>query len=108
MKGILSEELFHHYALLVGGIYLLSKESISQADLTKARMLLTHFVEMLDVYYGKVWFLDAIKCSLTELTVRSTGFVGKKVFCGLSSFLSTQKQTSYAMYVGYDCCCCFV
>ena len=54
MKGILSEELFHHYALLVGGIYLLSKESISQADLTKARMLLTHFVEMLDVYYGKV------------------------------------------------------
>jgi len=57
MKGILSEELFHDYALLVGGIYLLSKESISQADLTKARMLLTHFVEMLDVYYDPRYVL---------------------------------------------------
>lgn len=54
MKGILSDELFNHYALLVGGIYLLCQESISPADLRKAEMLLTHFVEMFDVYYGMV------------------------------------------------------
>lgn len=52
MKGILSDELFNHYALLVGGIYLLCQESISPADLRKAEMLLAHFVEMFDVYYG--------------------------------------------------------
>ena len=54
MKGVLSEELFSHYALLVGGIYLLSQESISAADLKKAEILLAHFVEMLDVYYGMI------------------------------------------------------
>ena len=54
MKGILSDELFNHYALLVGGIYLLCQESISPADLRKAEMLLVHFVEMFDVYYGMV------------------------------------------------------
>lgn len=52
MKGILSDELFDHYALLVGGIYLLCQESISQADLRKAEILLAHFVEMFDVFYG--------------------------------------------------------
>ena len=55
MKGILSDELFNHYALLVGGIYLLSKESISPADLRKAEMLLAHFVEMFDAYYGMIY-----------------------------------------------------
>ena len=52
MKGILPDELFDHYALLVGGIYLLCQESISQADLRKAEILLAHFVEMFDVFYG--------------------------------------------------------
>lgn len=50
MKGILSYELFNHYALLVGEIYLLCQETISLADLRKAEMLLAHFVEMFDVY----------------------------------------------------------
>ena len=54
LKGILSDELFNHYALLVGGIYLLCQESISPADLRKVQMLLTHFVKMFDVYYGVV------------------------------------------------------
>ena len=57
MKGILSDELFNHYALLVGGIYLLSKESISPADLSKAEMPLVHFVEMFDAYYGMIILL---------------------------------------------------
>jgi hypothetical protein len=52
MKGILKEVYYQHYALLVGGIYLLLKESISVLDLSNAEKLLTHFVEMLDVYYG--------------------------------------------------------
>ena len=54
MKGILSYELFNHYALLVGEIYLLCQETISLADLRKAEMLLAHFVEMFDVYDGMV------------------------------------------------------
>lgn len=57
MKGILSDEHFNHYALLVGGVYLLSTESISPADLRKAEMLLAHFVEMFDVYYGMINFV---------------------------------------------------
>ncbi|CAH3164698.1 unnamed protein product [Porites evermanni] len=52
MKGILSDELFDHYALLVRGIYLLCQESISQADLRKAEILLAHFVEIFDVFYA--------------------------------------------------------
>lgn len=52
LKGILSDEHFNQYALLVGGIYLLCQESISNADLRKAEMLLTHFVETFDVFYG--------------------------------------------------------
>lgn len=57
MKGILSDELFNHYALLVGGIYLLCQESISPYDLKKAEMLLAHFVEMVDVYYAPRYLL---------------------------------------------------
>ena len=54
LKGILSDELLNHYALLVGAIFLLCQESISPADLRKAEMLLAHFVEMFDVYYGMI------------------------------------------------------
>lgn len=61
MKGILSDELFNHYALLVGGIYLLCQESISPYDLKKAEMLLAHFVEMVDVYYGMVCYILSIQ-----------------------------------------------
>lgn len=64
MKEILSDELFDHYALLVRGIYLLCQESISQADLRKAEILLAHFVEIFDVFYGmfQSWVLhDTLK-----------------------------------------------
>ena len=42
-----------HYALLVGGIMLLSGRSISPEQLETAGNLLMHFVEMYDAYYGK-------------------------------------------------------
>jgi len=64
MKGILSDDLFNHYALLVGGIYLLCQESISPADLKKAEMLLAHFVEMFDVYYGMVCYVPTFNTTL--------------------------------------------
>lgn len=52
MKGVLSEEYFQHYALLVGGIILLSGRSISPRQLEIAGKFLMHFVEMFDAYYG--------------------------------------------------------
>ena len=51
----LSEEyylFFQHYALLVGGIFLLSGRSISPEQLETAGKFLMHFVEMFDAYYG--------------------------------------------------------
>lgn len=53
MKGILKEEYFQHYTLLVGGIILLSGRSISPQQLEMAGKFLMHFVEMFDAYYGK-------------------------------------------------------
>ena len=48
MKGILDEEYYQHYSLLVGGITFLSGQSISPEQLEMAGMLLIHFVEMYD------------------------------------------------------------
>ena len=53
MKGILDDELFQHYSLLVGGIVLLSGKCVTIQQLDKAGKLLMHFVEMFDAYYGK-------------------------------------------------------
>lgn len=53
LKGILNEDYYQHYALLVGGIILLSGRSISPGQLEMAGKFLMHFVEMFDVYYGK-------------------------------------------------------
>lgn len=52
MKGVLDEEYYQHYALLVGGIVLLSGRSISPEQLETAGNFLIHFVEMFDAYYG--------------------------------------------------------
>ena len=59
----LHEEYHQHYALLVGGIILLSGRSISHEQLETAGNcwkllettgnLLMYFVEMYDAYYGK-------------------------------------------------------
>lgn len=48
----LSEEYYQHYALLVGGIFLLSGRLISPEQLETAGKFLMHFVEMFDAYYG--------------------------------------------------------
>ena len=52
MKGVLDEEYFQHYSVLVGGIILLSGRSISPEQLEMAGRFLIHFVEMFDAYYG--------------------------------------------------------
>ena len=51
--GILPNDYYQHYALLVGGITLLSGRSISPEQLQLAGKFLIHFVEMFDAYYGK-------------------------------------------------------
>lgn len=53
MKDVLDDEYYQHYALLVGGIVLLSGRSISPEQLDMAGNLLIHFVEMFDAYYGE-------------------------------------------------------
>ena len=53
MKGILDEEYHQHYALLVGGIVLLSGRSISPEQLEMAGTFLMHFVELYGTYYGE-------------------------------------------------------
>ena len=53
LKGILDNDYYQHYALLVGGIILLPGRSISPTQLEMAGKFLMHFVEMIDAYYGK-------------------------------------------------------
>lgn len=57
LKGILPDDYYQHYALLVGGITLLSGRSISPGQLQMAGKFLIHFVEMFDVYYGKKYYM---------------------------------------------------
>ncbi|XP_067019914.1 uncharacterized protein [Acropora muricata] len=57
MKDVLDDEYYQHYALLVGGIVLLSGRSISPEQLDMAGNLLIHFVEMFDAYYGARYVL---------------------------------------------------
>ena len=52
MKGVLNEDYFQHYGLLVGGIILLSGRSISPQQLEIAAKFLMHFVERFNAYYG--------------------------------------------------------
>lgn len=51
--GILTDDFFQHYMLLVEAIYLSSRESVSPAMLNKSTALLTYFVSMYEVYYGE-------------------------------------------------------
>lgn len=57
LKGILPDDYYQHYALLVGGITLLSGRSISPGQLQMAGKFLIHFVEMFDVYYDPRYVL---------------------------------------------------
>ena len=56
MKGVLEADYYQHYALLVGGIILLSGRSISPKELEMAGKFLIHFVQMFDAYYGMQWY----------------------------------------------------
>lgn len=53
LQGMLPNDYYQHYALLIGGITLLSGRSISPGQLQLAGEFLIHFLEMFDVYYGK-------------------------------------------------------
>ena len=50
MKGVLDNEYYQHYSLLVGGIMLLPGRSVSSEQLEMTGKFLMHFVEMFDAY----------------------------------------------------------
>ena len=51
LYGILSEDYFQHYLLLVDAIYLLLKDSISESDLSEAENLLFSFCSSFPAIY---------------------------------------------------------
>ncbi|XP_069465487.1 uncharacterized protein [Ambystoma mexicanum] len=53
LKKVLTESYFVHFCLLSRGIYQLSKESISEQDLSDAERCLITFVELYEQLYGE-------------------------------------------------------
>jgi hypothetical protein len=54
LRGLLPQRYFKHLLLLVQGVYLLTKSSISSADLDKAAHCLSQFTQKFQVLYGKM------------------------------------------------------
>ena len=54
LRGLLPQRYFKHLLLLVEGVYLLTKSSISSADLNKAAHCLSQFTKKFQVLYGKM------------------------------------------------------
>lgn len=52
LHGVLREEYYQHYALLVVAIWLLLQSSISQEDVDIAERLLNHFCFKFSLLYG--------------------------------------------------------
>ena len=52
LYNILPEEYFQHFALLVEGIYLLNKSSVSSQDLATSRLILKNFCKLLPDLYA--------------------------------------------------------
>lgn len=52
LHGIMDQNYFQHYSMLVMGLYLLNKDSISEGDLNLASQLLTKFVIDFEGLYG--------------------------------------------------------
>ncbi len=52
--GLLPTQYFKHFLLLVEGVYLLTKSSISRSDINKAYMCLSMFTRRFEVLYGKI------------------------------------------------------
>lgn len=53
LYGLMDNIYFEHYCLLVEGIFLLSSECVTQAEINKSEKLLQHFCYMFEVLYGK-------------------------------------------------------
>ena len=69
LYGILPEQYFQHYILLVEAIYLLLQDSISLDDLTKAAALLKHFCVRMKELYAERYETFNVHC-LLHLTER--------------------------------------
>ena len=54
LKGILPTEYYQHYLLLVG-VFLLLKDSVTSDDIKQSRLLLRHYCFMFSPLYGKVY-----------------------------------------------------
>ena len=64
LYGLLPDNYFQHYLLLVEAIYTLLKHSISFSDLTKAGKLLKHFCIRVEELYGSRYETYNIHCLL--------------------------------------------
>ena len=64
LYGILPEEYFQHYLLLVEAIYLLLQDSISPNDITKASALLKHFCIRIKELYAPRYETFNVHCLL--------------------------------------------
>uniref|UniRef100_A0A2R5L958 Putative conserved plasma membrane protein n=1 Tax=Ornithodoros turicata TaxID=34597 RepID=A0A2R5L958_9ACAR len=56
LSGILPQEHFSHYMLLVAAIYLLLQDSVSQKDLNSAELFLKKFVSRVGDLYGREFY----------------------------------------------------
>lgn len=55
LKDLMDEEYYVHHCQLVSGLYLLSKDSVSNDDIQRASELLSTYVERFEVLYGLRW-----------------------------------------------------
>ena len=54
LKGVLMEEYYQHYLLLIEGIYLLLKDVVRKDDITQSIRLLNHYCYIFPALYGKL------------------------------------------------------
>jgi len=74
LRGLLMEDYYQHYALLVVAIWLLLQSSISQEDVNDAERLLTHFCLKFSFLYGnESFYFYPLPCALfSSLMLRMT------------------------------------
>lgn len=53
LKGIMNQDIFEHYLLLVAGMHILTSDSISQSQLELAETFLNQFYLQYSDLYGK-------------------------------------------------------
>lgn len=64
LQGIMEDEYFVHYMLLVESIFLLLQLSISNEDLSKAKIMLMKFCAQIDYLYGQRYETYNVHCLL--------------------------------------------